>query len=195
MSPTPRALRLLGALAALALSPTAFAQAGEIGQRGSSGIEGYARGFGVGVALGDPSGVALSVRPGDWSLLQGTVGWSLSRGRLHLSGDYVRNLFLFESEATPELRYPLYVGLGGRILLASEDGSSGNGERSARADQQSNVGVRVPVGTGLLPDTQALDVFLEVAPVIRLLPDFGVGWDAAVGLRIYPGGIGRPNER
>lgn len=179
-------------LSAALAGSTAAAQGREIGERGSSGIEGYPKGLGLGVALGDPSGIAVSHRPGDWTLFQGTVGWSLTKGRLHLSGDYVRNILLLEAAETPALRYPVYIGIGGRVLLADQSEVKRN---ETSADRRSNVGVRFPVGIGLLPDTQAIDAFLEVAPVLRLLPDVGVGWDAAIGFRVYPWGRGPIRDR
>lgn len=164
----------------------AAAQPMAIGQTTQeTGLEGAPVGPGLGIALGDPAGIALSMRPGDWTALQGTVGWSLSKSRLHLSADYLRNLVLFESESTPELRYPLYVGIGGRLLLAATD------EDRKAINQGTSLGLRVPVGIGLLPRSQALDVYFEVAPVLLLLPDVKPGWDATLGARIYPWGRGR----
>ena len=190
---TGRCARLAALLVTLgAAGSTAAAQGREIGERGSSGIEGYPKGLGLGVALGDPAGIAISHRPGDWTLLQGTVGWSLTKGRLHVSGDYVRNLMLLEAADTPSLRFPVYVGVGGRLLLADQSAAD---REDAKADRRSNVGVRFPVGIGLLPDTHAIDAFLEVAPVLRLLPDVGVGWDAAIGFRVYPWGRGPARDR
>ncbi len=35
---------------------------------------------------------------------------------------------------------------------------------------------------------------VDFEKVVELLPDFGLGWDAAIGARIYPAGIGKERD-
>lgn len=180
--------------AALALLTAALpAQALEIGERGQeTGIEGSPVGPGFGVALGDPSGIALSNRFSDRDYVQGVVGWSFTRARFHASADYVRSLFLLEAESTPNLRYDLYAGLGGRLLLAETepDRSKGAG-KAPETRNDSAVGARVPLGLALFSKTQALDVYFELAPGLVLLPETRFSFEGAAGVRIYPWGRGK----
>jgi len=47
------------------------------------------------------------------------------------------------------------------------------------------VGVRVPVGISYLFDSVPVDLFLEVAPVVDLVPSTGLGWNSGIGIRYY----------
>jgi hypothetical protein len=177
------ALLLAGAL----LAPPAAAQPSDVGMsRQKSGIEGAPEGFGVGIQVGVPTGLSFAYRAGEWSNIQAGVGWSFSRGRLHLAADYTRNLFIIRPEETENVRYPFYVGAGGRLLVGANDDIPNNAN-SGRLDKNS-FGVRFPVGFAILPTEQAIDVFLEFAPVMLVIPDTTFGWDAALGFRIFFGG-------
>ncbi|MBN2464123.1 hypothetical protein JXD38_00665, partial [candidate division WOR-3 bacterium] len=69
---------------------------------------------------------------------------------------------------------PIYVGVGGRIKLA------GDGE-----DQDMRIGVRVPAGISYIFDSFPVDLFLEVAPVVDLVPSTRLGWNFGAGIRYY----------
>jgi hypothetical protein len=64
----------------LGMSTSAFA----VTTTPSPGLAGAPDGFGLGVVLGDPSGLSLAWRSGDRGLIQGAVGWSTITDRLRL---------------------------------------------------------------------------------------------------------------
>lgn len=164
-----------------ALTGTADAQPSEVGvSRQPTGIEGEPEGFGMGVVIGEPTGLSFAYRTGEWTNIQAGLGWSFSNSRIHLTGDYTRNLFIARPEDTPEVRFPIYVGVGGRVKLGfNEDDGKGKDEAS------NSVGVRFPIGAAVLPTHQRLDVFLEIAPVLLLLPSTAFRLDGALGARIF----------
>lgn len=164
-----------------ALTGTAEAQPSPVGQsRQSTGIEGEPEGFGMGIVVGEPTGLSFAYRTGEWTNIQAGLGWSFSNSRIHLTGDYTRNLFIARPDDTPDVRFPVYVGVGGRVKLGfDEDDGRGKNEAS------NSVGVRFPIGAAILPTTQRLDVFLEIAPVLLLLPTTSFRLDGALGARIF----------
>ncbi len=159
-------------------SSVAVAQGLEIGERDEVKplLPGEPKGLGVGLVLGQPTGVAVAQRFGTVGLLQGGIGYDFADESLHLSGDYIQNVAVLRSESTPKMRYAFSVGLGGRIL-------AGSGERL------DGLGVRVPVGLTFLPLENALDVYFELAPVVLLYPSVDATLEGALGFRIYPGSI------
>ena len=173
---------LLGVFAG---SRSAAAAPGEIGvTRHPTGLEGLPEGFGIGLQVGEPSGLALALRRDEVTNLQAALAWSFSDARLHINADYTRALFVFETDDAPNVRFPFYVGLGGRVRIAGDSGG-GNDNNRRGDDEGSSVGARVPIGITVLPREQRVDVYLEGAPVLLLLPEADVGWDAALGVRFY----------
>lgn len=165
------------------LAGTAHATPGPVGvTRQSTGIEGEPDGFGMGLVLGEPTGLAFALRDKEMSNIQAAVGWSFANGSLHLTADYTRNLIIFRPDDTPDVRYPLYVGIGGRLKVGNNNGDSNKNRGELDA---ASLGVRVPVGCAMLPTEQRIDVFLEVAPVMLLIPSAAFGFDAALGSRIF----------
>lgn len=185
----PRLSRAIPLLLALLLlvggSRPAAAAPGEIGvTRHPTGLEGVPEGFGIGLQVGEPSGLALALRRDEVTNLQAAVAWSFSDARLHVNADYTRALFVFETEDAPNVRFPFYVGLGGRVRVSGDNGGSSNNNRRGD-DEGSSIGARVPIGITVLPREQRVDVYLEGAPVLLVLPEADVGWDAALGVRFY----------
>ena len=135
-------------------------------------LQGPPAGLGLGLQAGEPSGLAWAMRTGGDAKLQGAVGWSLPKERIHVSADYVLDLQAFDvPEASSDLA--LYVGVGGRVRI---DGTG---------DESVGLGVRVPLGMALEPRNTAIDVFLQVAPGIGLWPATDFFVDGALGARVY----------
>lgn len=130
--------------------------------------------FGVGIVVGEPTGISLAYRPGGARMLQGAAAWDLtSPGGLTFTGDY---LFLFDKSLKLERRaIPLYVGVGGKLSLlvgGSEEIPLG-------------LGFRVPLGVRWPFDSTPLEAFLELVPGLRLIPDTAFDAGAGLGLRWY----------
>jgi hypothetical protein len=70
---------------------------------------------------------------------------------------------------------PACIGVGGRIRLAG----------GARDEQKLRLGARVPFGLEYLFDGPPVGLFLEIAPLLDLLPGTGFGVNGAIGARWY----------
>jgi hypothetical protein len=129
--------------------------------------------LGLGVVLGDPSGLSGKVwmdseHAIDFSL--GTFGYYVGQPYtgINVHADYLWHRYgVFGNRSTDVGRkMPLYIGAGG--LLASPG----------------VVGARGVVGVTYLFD-QPFDVFLELAPTLILAPGPGFGIDLGLGGRFY----------
>jgi hypothetical protein len=140
-------------------------------------LQGDANGIGAGLVVGTPSGLALAWKPRDRNMIQAELGWGYE-GRsphgdtgLHLNADYAFDLSVIEQDSTPHIRWPVYMGIGG-VLYA------GSGTA---------LGARVPVGMRMEPVDLRLDVFIELAPVVMLVPATYAGVHFNLGLRYFFG--------
>ena len=139
------------------------------------------RTFGLGVIIGEPTGISAKLWTSTANAFDFGLGWSVGGDRIgrysgtytggsrvHLHMDYLWHAFnaIHSSE-----RFPLYYGIGGRL-------NSGGGYRSSFA-------VRGVLGIAWLPRETPIDVFLEIAPSLQLTPSTGFGIDAGLGARYF----------
>lgn len=135
------------------------------------------RGFGIGIILGEPTGISIKNWLGQTSALDLAVAWSFERYiSLTIHADYLKHNFRLIRVDKGAL--PFYYGIGGRIKLKDDD--------AARNDNdEARLGVRVPVGLAYHFENVTLDVFLEVVPILELVPSTDFTISAAVGIRYF----------
>lgn len=127
------------------------------------------RGFGLGVILGEPTGISAKGWVSPRGAIDAGLAWSMRReGFLHAHMDY---LWHFKDIVNTEQQVIPYIGVGGRIF--------GNNNGSAVA------GVRIAGGISWLPVDTPLDVFLEIAPIVDLTPETQTSVNGGVGIRFY----------
>jgi len=143
-------------------------------------LEGEARGIGLGLVAGDPSGLSLAYRPPDASAyLQAAAGWSVSDENLSFNVDYLYTVTTFASPDDPALTFPVYVGIGGRLRLGQDSAIS-------EVSRANSVGARIPVGIAFTPQNVAIDVYLEAVPTLIVLPETKIKVGGGIGIRVYP---------
>jgi len=131
--------------------------------------------FGLGVIVGEPTGLSLKYWLDDELAIDGAAAWSFSENdSFQLHGDYL--IHNYELLGADEL--PCYYGLGARIKLKDSDGRGRN-------EDDTIFGIRFPLGITYLFDEAPLDLFVELVPVLDLAPDADVDINAAIGLRFY----------
>ena len=131
--------------------------------------------FGLGVVVGEPTGLAWKYWLEGTNALDGSIGFAPS-DRFRLSVDYLWHAHPF-SEKALALHYGPGVTFGFGQSHYSSDyfGENGGG-----------FGFRGVVGLTYLIKNTPLDVFFEAAPVIILAPSATSGVDLGLGLRAYP---------
>ena len=134
----------------------------------ASFIHSQNKGFGLGIIVGEPTGVSFKYWTGSNSAFDGAIAWSfINGGALHIHADYILHSFnLIRIESG---KLPFYYGIGGRIKFLDDAG----------------IGVRVPVGLAYLFDDTPIDIFLEVVPILDLAPKTKFKINAAIGGRYF----------
>ena len=138
-------------------------------------------GFGLGVILGEPTGLSAKLWTSRTNAFDFGLGFSVGgdrisknnynydgKGRLHFHMDYLWHSFTAISSSE---NFPLYYGIGGRY-------NSGGG-------YDGSLGARGVLGIAWLPRGTSIDVFLEVVPVFQITPSTGFGVDAGLGMRFF----------
>lgn len=157
--------RLLGVVTLLVLAPAGL----------------YASdGLGIGIIAGEPAGVTLKNWVGEKAAVDAAAAWSFSENEsFQFHVDYLRHNFDLLQLGEHEGRLPVYYGLGGRLKLKS------NNNGNARNDDDSLVGVRVPLGISYLFAAAPVDLFAEVVPILDVAPDTEFAINGALGARYY----------
>jgi hypothetical protein len=135
----------------------------------SAGASAQDQGFGIGMILGEPTGVSMKNWLTHKTAFDLAVAWSFS-GRddaLHIHGDYL--IHDFSLIPVDKGQFPLYFGIGGRIKFSDDV----------------NVAVRIPVGLDYLFADAPVDIFIEVAPMLELTPDTDFDMNGGVGVRYF----------
>ena len=126
------------------------------------------RGFGIGIVLGEPTGVSAKLWTSSSNAFDFAAAWSFNDdGHLLLQADYVWHSFDLISVSSGRL--PLYYGIGGRVIFADDP----------------LIGVRIPVGLNYQFATAPIDIFVEIVPILDLIPstDFDLG--GGLGARFW----------
>lgn len=126
--------------------------------------------FGVGVMLGEPSGISAKQWVSRTTAFDAGLAWSFANDTaIQLHADYLHHrVYLFESDDY-EGRIPVYYGLGARLVLGDE----------------SKVGIRFPVGIGKTLRDYPVELFFELVPILDLAPSSNFAINAAIGARYY----------
>jgi hypothetical protein len=125
-------------------------------------------GFGIGIIIGEPTGLSGKYWLSEKSAVDGGLAWSyLNEGAFHIHADILVHSYNLIHVSKGQL--PLYLGLGARIKLASD----------------TRIGARIPLGINYHFGSAPLDVFFEVVPILELIPATDFDINAAIGIRYF----------
>jgi hypothetical protein len=137
-----------------------------------------ATGWGLGIILGLPTGLSAAYRPAEGRAhYAAALAWSFDKGTLHTHFDAYLTIVDLRTEEIPDVRFPLYVGVGPRLRIGDSPYTTG--------DDVIDLGIRIPLGMAFMHDDVPLEAFLEVAPGIGLYPSTRAIFDVALGGRYY----------
>jgi hypothetical protein len=128
-------------------------------------------GFGIGIYLGEPTGITAKLWLSTESALDVCAAWSfidLHNITFHIFGDYlfhIHDLFNVPS-GTPSF----YCGIGGRIIILTE---------------KIIIGIRIPVGIAYFLEKPPLEIFMEIAPLMEVVPATMFTISAGIGVRWF----------
>ena len=125
-------------------------------------------GFGLGIILGEPTGVSFKSWVGSREAVDVAVAWSFEgEGAIHIHADYLfHNFRLFHIEKGDLV---LYYGIGARVKTV----------------HKTQVGIRIPLGLSYLFEKDPIEIFFELGPIMNLTPKTLFRMTTGVGVRYY----------
>ena len=124
---------------------------------------------GLGIILGEPTGFSGKLWTGKTTAFDAGAAWSFVNGGtfFQVHGDFLfHNFNVFQVDKG---QLALYYGFGGRVKFADE----------------TLVSVRVPLGLSYQFEKTSIELFLEVAPMLDVVPATEVGVAGGAGFRFY----------
>lgn len=129
--------------------------------------------FGIGLVVGEPTGISWKAWNDREKAWDGALAWSFVDDYLHLHVDHLWHDYkLIEVEKG---QLPLYFGIGGTMWSGHRD----------NYDKHFNLGARGVVGLEYIFPEAPVDLFLELAPTLGLLPETGFDIQGGLGARIF----------
>ena len=131
-------------------------------------LEAQDSGIGLGVILGEPTGVSFKSWVGRREAIDVAVAWSFDgEGAIHIHADYLfHNFRLFRIEKGDLI---LYYGIGARVKTVNK----------------TQVGVRIPLGLSYLFERDPIEIFFELGPIMNVTPKTLFRMTTGVGVRYF----------
>jgi len=138
------------------------------------------RGFGLGIILGEPTGLSAKLWTSKINAFDFGLGVSIGGDRISYTGNYnngnrvhfhIDYLWHAFNAISSSESLPLYYGLGLRF--------------NSGAGYDGSVGVRGVLGIAWFPPSTPIDIFFELVPVLQVTSSFGFGVDAGLGIRYF----------
>ena len=130
---------------------------------------GQQKGFGLGVVLGEPTGISAKFWLTSGTALDFGLGYSFtsSNSLFDFYADYVfHNSDMIHSEEN----FVVYYGPGARLKIK---------------ESTSRLGVRGVIGILWLPRGTNFDVFIEIAPILDIIPATKFDFSGGIGGRYF----------
>ncbi|MFC1513784.1 hypothetical protein ACFL5P_02130 [candidate division KSB1 bacterium] len=128
-------------------------------------------GFGLGIVLGEPTGISGKFWQTQSTAINGAIAWAFGKeDAFHIHADYVFHDFdRFEVDRGS---MPFYFGIGGRI---------------ASNDVDDYIGARFPIGIEYILEDNPLHVFFEIVPIFDIIPATDFDMNVGIGIRYFFG--------
>ena len=128
------------------------------------------KGFGLGVVLGEPTGISAKYWLSSGTALDFGLGYSFtsSKSLFDFYADYV---FHSSDMINSTENFVVYYGPGARLKI--------------KEDSDSRLGVRGVIGILWLPRGTNFDLFVEVAPILDIIPATKFDFSGGIGGRYF----------
>ena len=127
------------------------------------------KGFGLGIILGEPTGLSAKFWTSYETAIDLGLGYSFSSSKsiINFHGDYVfHNSNMLESEQS----FVVYYGPGASLKIN---------------ENKSRLGIRGVIGILWLPARTNFDLFVEAAPILDIIPETKFDFAGGIGARYY----------
>lgn len=137
-------------------------------------------GIGLGVILGEPTGVSFKTWISARSAVDAAAAWSFTENAsFQFHADYLYHPFSVPKPREVRGRVSFYYGLGGRIKNKEAGGLK---ERNI---SDNLLGIRFPLGFSFFPGRAGVELFAELVPVLDVAPETHADMNGAIGARYY----------
>lgn len=143
--------------------------------------------FGLGFALGNPSGITGKIWITPIHGMQFTLGAGPGGNHARFSLDYLYH-WRFVDVPDDVFSLPFYIGVGASAgFIFSDPSLQGATDANGNPldDDRVDVGVRIPIGTSVIVGDLPVELSMEVAPNIVLYEEFVVYVDGGLTVRYY----------
>ena len=124
-------------------------------------------GTGLGVIIGEPTGLSAKIWTGEITAVDAALAWSLTgRGYFHLHADMLMHKVVKDLN---QGELAAYFGIGAKLDLASDLG----------------LGIRIPLGIAYLIEAAPIDLFAEFVPILNLIPATTFSIEGGIGVRYF----------
>ncbi len=124
--------------------------------------------FGLGIILGEPTGLIAKYWTSRTTAFDVAGSWSFEgKNSFHLHADYLFHSFNLIKVDSGKL--PFYYGFGFRVSLKDD----------------TRLGIRIPVGLSYMFEKTPIDIFMEIGPVMDIIPATVFRVSAFIGFRYY----------
>jgi len=135
--------------------------------------------FGIGLIVGEPTGISWKYHLSDGNALDGALGYSpFDRLRIHID-------YLWKSRAFGDRRVEFSYG-GGLAFGLGRRNPDGRPGIFGNVVQEGAIALRFAAGLSYVFPRIPLEVGLEAAPLLILGPEASWGIDGALFARYYP---------
>jgi hypothetical protein len=142
----------------------ALATGGAMAQPGGAGP------FGIGIIIGEPTGIDAKYYLSRENAIEAAAAWSLeSDNTFQIQVDYLFHKYDLIKVEQGEL--PLYFGFGGRLAI--------------RENEDDLIGIRFPVGLDYNFAGAPIDIFGAIVPILELAPSTDFELEGAIGARFF----------
>jgi hypothetical protein len=131
-------------------------------------IQAQDEGFGLGVLLGEPTGINFKAWTSYKTAVIGTAAWSFGQqNSFQANIDYI--IHDFDLIRLEDTYLPVYYGIGVRVKTTTDV----------------RMGIRIPLGINYMFETAPLDLFVEFVPVFDLAPKTELYLNGGIGIRYF----------
>ncbi len=125
-------------------------------------------GIGLGIILGEPTGISIKSWVGRREAFDVAVAWSFEgEGAIHIHADYLMHNFSLFHIQKGNLVFS--YGIGARV----------------KTEDKTQIGVRFPFGLSYLFEKDPLEIFFELGPIMNLSPKTRFRMTTCVGIRYF----------
>ncbi len=130
------------------------------------------RSLGIGGMIGSPTGISIKKWMSRRTAYDLGAAWSITKHPgLHLHADYL--IHRADMEGMEDGKSYAYFGIGGRLKAVESD---------------PRAGARFPLGITYIDPREPFDAFLEIVPILDVLPETRFAMNLSLGGRLYLGG-------